>query len=112
MKKRIGTKLYNTDNAVCILPEQNLYRAKHMRTYWIWDGGDQITPVSFETATEMINKYGADADKAELIRRGDHRGRSSVTISAEHAEKLTAYCKSHNLNQKKVIENFIDSLTK
>ena len=34
MKKRIGTKLYDTDTAIAVIPEKNLYRTQKKQTFF------------------------------------------------------------------------------
>ena len=109
MKKRIGTKLYDTDTAICVLPEKNLYRTQHKQTYFLFDGA-QITPVSYEEAAEMITAAG---DGGHLLRhRPDVKGRSKIGISSDMADRLAAYCRRHGVSQISVIESFIADLTK
>ena len=109
MKKRIGTKLYDTDTAVLVLPENNLYRTQKNQTYFTFDG-QTITPVEFDQAAEMISTAGAGDDL--LKRRPNYKGKSTISISAEYATRLAAYCRRHNVSQISVIEAFIDELTK
>lgn len=108
MKKRIGTKLYDTDTAICVLPEKNLYRTQRNQTYFLFDG-EQITPVEYDQAAEMITAAG----KSDILKRqADYKGRSPVSVSVEMANRLAAYCRRHGVSQVSVIEAFIDDLTK
>ena len=110
MKKRIGSKLYDTDAAICVLPEQNLYRQRHKTTFFLFDGV-QITPVDTDQAAEMIREYGSPADTAFLVSRNpDVQGRAAVSISADAANRLVEYCRQHGVSQKKIIEDFIYNL--
>lgn len=111
VKKRIGSKLYDTGSAICILQEQKLFRTQHKQTYFIYDGSN-ITPVSYEDAAAMIDKYGGKTERTYLYRSGNRHGTSTVNLSTDHADRLAAYCREHEISQKKVIEDFIDSLTK
>lgn len=107
MKKRIGSKLYDTDTALCILPEKGLYRAQRNQTYFLFDGA-QITPVSYDQAAEMISATG---DGGHLLKhRPDPKGRSKIAVSAAAADHLAAYCRAHNVSQISVVEEFIYSL--
>lgn len=107
MIKRIGSKLYNTDTALCILPEKGLYRTQRNQTYFLYDE-KTITPISFDEAAAMIQATGGGD---HLLRhRPDVNGRSKINISADSADRLAAYCRTHGVSQKKVIEDFIDSL--
>ena len=107
MKKRIGSKLYDTDTALCILPEKGLYRTRKNQTYFLYDE-KTITPISYDEAAAMIQAAGGGD---HLLRhRPDVKGRSKVNISADAADRLAAYCRRHGVSQKKVIEDFINSL--
>ena len=107
MKKRIGSKLYDTDTALCILPDRGLYRTQRNQTYFLFDG-EKITPVEYDDAAEMIREAGGGDHL--LVHRPDVKGNSRVNISAAAADRLAAYCRAHGVTQKKVIEDFIDSL--
>ena len=109
MKKRIGTKLYDTESALLILPEKNLYRAKRKQTYFIFDG-ETLTPIDYSEAERIILQSGkADLDKY-LKRVPNNKGLSGIFVSAASADKLAAYCRKNNVTQKEVIEGFIDTL--
>lgn len=106
MKKRIGTKLYDTDTAICIDAGKGLYRTQRNQTYFLFDG-EKITPVEYTEAAEMITAMGGD----DLLRhRPDARGRGKIAVSAAAVDRLAEYCRTHGISQKKLIEDFIDSL--
>ena len=105
MKKRIGTKLYNTDTAVCILPDLNLYR-QNVQTYFILDGW-QIKPLDFSEAEAILKERGL----LHLTKRKPEKnGGAALHVSPEAADRLASYCRSHNVTQKKVLEEFIATL--
>ena len=107
MIKRIGSKLYNTDTAICVLPEKGLYRTQRNQTYFLFDE-ENITPISYDEAAEMLKAAGG----GDILtnRRADYKGRSPISISVDAANRLAAYCRAHDVSQKKVIEDFINSL--
>lgn len=109
MKKRIGSKLYNTDTAICVLPDQHLYRAQKMQTYFRFDG-ETITPVDYETAVKMITEGGGNEDIL-TGHKASRKGLTVINVSAQAADHLSAYCRANNLMIKKVIEDFIYSLS-
>lgn len=105
MKKRIGTKLYNTDTAVCVLPDLNLYR-QNIQTYFIFDE-HEIKPIDYAEAESILKEHGLD----NLAKRKPARnGVTSLHVSPSAADRLAAYCRSHNVTQKKVLEEFIATL--
>ena len=108
MKKRIGTKLYDTDTALCILPDRGLYRTQRNQTYFLFDE-KQIMPISYDEAAEMIQEAGG-GDHLLISRRADYKGRSAVSISVSAANRLAEYCRRTGVSQKKVIEDFINNL--
>ena len=57
MKKRIGTKLYDTEKAAPVLPDLGLYKQGQKQTYFIFDGVT-ITPLSYEDAAAMLQTAG------------------------------------------------------
>ena len=109
MKKRIGTKIYDTDKAECILPEKNLYKQQKNRTFFIYDG-TVITPLTFEEASEIIRA----ADDPELEKvlnvKPDIRGCTNIGITMDHYTKLADYARKNGRSMKSIIEQFIDSL--
>lgn len=107
MKKRIGTKLYDTDTAICVLPDHGLYRTKKNQTYFLFDG-KQITPVEYDQAAEMITAAGAGDHL--LKHKPDIKGRGKISVSAASMDRLAAYCRRHGVSQVSIIEAFIDSL--
>ena len=109
MKKRIGTKLYDTDTAILVVPELNLYRTQKKQTYFYYDG-EVITPIEYQEAEKVITKSNNINAINMLGRRGDRRGNSKIEISALAADRLAAYCRASGKTQKEVIEEFINSL--
>ena len=109
MKKRIGSKLYNTDTAISVLPEINLYRQSWGQTFFIFDG-KTITPVDYIDAESIIRKSKNPEAIKLLTRKADKQGDSNIRISAASADRLSAYCRRHKTSQKKVVEDLIDTL--
>lgn len=106
MKKRIGSKLYNTDTAICVIPELKLYKQNGRQTYFIFDESN-ITPVEFSKAESMLKEYGL----LKLTKRKPSKtNEASLHISPDAADRLSSYCRSHNVTQKKVLEQFIATL--
>ena len=109
MKKRIGTKLYDTETAIYVIPEKNLMRAQKNQTYFYFDG-KEIIPVEYETARRLI----IDSGKPELLELLSHKtnksGQVAIMVSASSADHLSAYCRENGVTQKKVIEDFIATL--
>lgn len=106
MKKRIGTKLYDTDKAVPVLPDRGLYKQGNRQTYFIFDG-ETITPIDFWEAEAFLE----DAGIIEVTRHSqDLKGRAKIAVSPDAADRLAAFCRVHGVTQKKVIEDFIYSL--
>lgn len=109
MKKRIGSKLYDTDRATLILPDIGLYKQPARLSFFLFDGGE-IRPVTVEEARDLVEKFGTTDDMRHFTRRGDRYGRGCIWVSAEAADALEAYCERHGVTQKSVIEGFIASL--
>ena len=109
MKKRIGTIEYNTDTAIVIIPEKDLYRAQKKQTYFLFDG-KSITPLTYQEAEKMIHETNNPDIEKFLKRVPNNKGLSGVFISAASVDKLSAYCRRHKVTQKEVIEDFIKSL--
>ena len=109
MKKRIGSKLYDTDKAECILPEANLYKQPKNRTFFTFDG-TIITPITFEQAEEIIRGAGSDLYNKIFPHKADAKGMGRIAVDIEYIEKLAAYSRRVGIPQKKIIEEFIDSL--
>ena len=109
MKKRIGTKLYDTDNGIPVLPEKNLYKQPNKRTFYTFDG-ETITPVDFDKAAEMIRETG-DPDLLQYIQvKFDDRDCARVGVSREHYMRLSEYSRRTGVSMKSLVESFIDSL--
>jgi len=106
MKKRIGTKLYDTETAVCLLPGRGLYKQGGRQTYFIYDG-QEIKPIEYNEAEKILIAAGM----TEITKHSaDHKGRAKIGISPAAADRLAAYCRINNITQKAVIESFINSL--
>ena len=109
MKKRIGSKLYNTDTAICVLPDQHLYRAQKMQTYFRFDG-ETITPVDYEEAVKMITEGGGNEDIL-TGHKASHKGYTVINVSTSAADRLAAYSRKTGIPMKKIIEDYINSLS-
>ena len=109
MKKRIGSKLYDTESALLLIPEKNLYRTQKNQTYFIFDGVN-IIPLDYREAETMIHEFGIDDLKKFLSHKPDNTGRARISISAASADHLAAYCRENQVTQKKVIEDYIETL--
>lgn len=110
MKKRIGTKLYDTDKAIPVLPEQGLYKQPNKRTFFLYDG-EKITPIDYDTAADMI-KQAENPDLLQYLEvKQNSRGCASQMISIDKYNRLAAYAKKVGRSQKAIIEEFIDSLS-
>lgn len=106
MRKRIGTKIYDTTTAVCVIPELNLYKKLRSFDFFFFDG-DTITPASYQEAEILLTQ----AQKTEFLKRKSAKdGFTCIGISASSADKLAAYCRKNGLTQKEVLEGFIDTL--
>lgn len=106
MKKRIGTKVYDTEKAICVLPDYGLYRQKTNQTYFLFDG-ETIKPLDFSEAKRILSENGIE----NITRRKPAKnGVVTIHISPEAADKLFSYCQEHGITQKKVIEDFIATL--
>ena len=110
MKKRIGTKLYDTDTAICVLPEKNLYKQAKNRTFFTFDGA-VITPLTFEAAAEIIRETGNPDLVSYLQVKPSNRGCATLAVTVDRYYKLERYAKSRGVSMKSVIEAFIDDLT-
>lgn len=111
MKKRIGTKIYDTDRGIPVLPELNLYKQPSKKTFYLFDG-ETITPLTYEEAEEMIK--GAGNPEVEKILHRVPLGNRNVTnlrINIESVEKLALYSRKTGIPMKRIIEDFIDSLS-
>ncbi len=110
MKKRIGTKLYDTEKGIPVLPDQGLYKQPNKRTFFLFDG-EKITPIEYDTAADMIRR----SENPDLIRflevKPNSRGCASQMISLDKYNKLVKYAKKVGKSQKSIIEDFIDSLS-
>ena len=108
MVKRIGSKIYDTDKAILVL-EPDLYKKINAFEFFRFNG-KTITPIDFETAQkEIIDSNNQEAIN-HLSRKRDKQGNTHVAISAASADRLSAYCRQHHVTQKKVIEDFIETL--
>ena len=110
MKKRIGTKLYDTDKAIPVLPERGLYKQPNKRTFFLYNG-ETIEPIEYETAADMIAK----TENPDLLKylevKPNSRGCASQMISIDKYNKLAKYAQMVGRSQKSIIEDFIDSLS-
>lgn len=110
MKKRIGTKIYDTEKGIPVLPELGLYKQPNKRTFYLFDG-EKITPVSYDEAKNMVRGAGRD-DLLEYFRvKPSNRGCITLTITVDRYYKLEQYARSRNVSMKSIIETYIDSLS-
>lgn len=109
MKKRIGSKLYDTEKGIPVLPDQHLYKQPNKRTFYLFDG-ETITPISFEEAAEMIRGAGLPDPDRFLDVKPDARGCTKIGVTVGHYNKLERYAKLRGISMKSVIEAYIDSL--
>lgn len=110
MKKRIGSKLYDTEKGIPVIPARGLYKQPNKRTFYLFDGVT-ITPITYDEAADMIRGAG-DPELFESVfsHKADAKGMGRVAVSIEHLEKLAAYSRKVGIPQKKLLETYIDSL--
>lgn len=114
MKKRIGSKLYDTDNGILILkdaaPGQSLYKQPNKRTFYLF-GGETISPLTFDEAAEIIRGVG-DPDLVHFLEvKTSDRGCISIgSVTADRYHKLERIARARGVSMKSIIESFIDSL--
>lgn len=110
MKKRIGTKIYDTGKGIPVLPELGLYKQPNKRTFYLFDG-EKITPISYDEAENMVRGAGRD-DLLEIFGTiGDNRGCTRITVKKDSYNKLFEYSRITGRSMKSIIENYIDSLS-
>lgn len=110
MKKRIGTKIYDTDKGIPVIPEIGLYKQPLKKTFYLFDGGT-ITPLSFEETQNVMKGAGRDDLLSMLKRSHDAKGVTNLRIKAESVDKLAAYSRAVGRSMKSIIEDYIDSLS-
>ena len=113
MKKRIGSKLYDTDRGELILQDpitgQDLYKQPKKRSFYLFDGGS-IEPLTFDQAAEIIRSKGDPELYRYLEVKPDARGCTKISVTVRHYNKLQAFASRQGLSVKSLIESFIDSL--
>ena len=109
MKKRIGSKLYDTEKGIPVLPDQHLYKQPNKRTFYLFDG-ETITPIEFDQAEHMIREAGDPELLQYTTIKFDVRGCTKVGVDAAHFMKLSEYARRTGVSMKSLIEGFIDSL--
>lgn len=110
MKKRIGTKVYDTEKGIPVIPEAGLYKQPNKRTFYIFDG-EKITPLEYDQAAEMIRGAGNPELLELLEKKPNNRGCASLTIALQQYKKLETYARCNGVSMKSVIEDYIDSLS-
>lgn len=113
MKKRIGSKLYDTDRGELILKDpitgQDLYKQPKKRSFYLFDGGT-IEPLTFDQAAEIIRSKG-DPDLLQYLEvKPDARGCTKISVTVRHYNKLQTFASRRGQSIKSIIESFIDSL--
>ena len=109
MKKRIGTKLYDTDAGIPVIPEKHLYKQPNKRTFYLFDG-EKIEPLTLEQAAEMIRGEGDPELERYINVRPNDRGCYKLTVAVDRYNKLSAYSRHTGQSMKSLVEAWIDSL--
>ena len=109
MKKRIGSKLYDTERGIPVLPEQNLYKQPSKKTFYLFDG-EMITPISYEEAYNMVRGAGKEELLSMFEYKATKKGYSALNIEAEYVKKVADYARAHNMSMVQVLHNLIDAL--
>lgn len=110
MKKRIGTKLYDTEKGIPVIPEAGLYKQPNKKTFYLFDG-EKITPINYAEAETMIRGAGNPELLKFFENKPSNRGCVTVTITLEKYKKLEQFARAENKSMKSIIEDFIDSLS-
>ena len=109
MKKRIGTKIYDTDKGIPVLPEQNLYKQPKNRTFYLFDG-EKIEPLTIDQAESIVRESGNLDLLSYLDVKPSRKGCVTVGISYDHFRKLDRYAARNGRPMKSILEEYIDSL--
>ena len=110
MKKRIGTKLYDTEKGIPVIPELGLYKQPNKKTFYLFNE-EKITPISTDEAKNMIMGAGRDDLLSMFENKANNRGCVTLTVTVDRYYKLQQYAKDKNVSVKSVIEAYIDSLS-
>ena len=110
MKKRIGTKIYDTEKGIPVIPELCLYKQPNKRTFYIFDG-EKITPLDFTEAEKMVVGAGRDDLLSMFGVKADSRGVVRFAIKQTSYDKLAEYSRKTGRSMKSIIEAYIDSLS-
>lgn len=114
MKKRVGSKLYDTDNGILILQDigitgLSLYKQPKNRSFYLYDG-DQITPLELDEAAELIRRAG-DPDLLRYLEvKPSPKGCVTLAVTLDRYNKLNRIAATRGVSMKSIIESYIDSL--
>jgi len=109
MRKRIGTKLYDTSKGIPVIPGEGLYKQPSKRSFYLFDGSE-ITPLTIDQAETMIRGAGDPELMRFLEIKPSRKGTATVAVTVRHYLKLDRYARGRGRSMKNVIESFIDSL--
>lgn len=90
MKKRIGTKLYDTDKSefICESAYGQIYRKKTGLGEYFACKDETIIALEFEAAREIVKSNDSDAYEKLFVLRGKDTSKKIITISMSDYDKM------------------------
>lgn len=109
MKKRIGTKIYDTEKSTVVMSvgRETLYKKAKSKDFFLYGEERGFTPLE-ESA--VIGLIGNERYKELTRKKGDEWGIVMLSVLLEDVERLNSYAKNEGRSVKSLVEEWVDRL--
>lgn len=109
MKKRIGTKIYDTEKSTAVMEigQETLYKKRTSEEFFLYGEERGFTPLE-ESA--VIGLIGNERYKELTRKKGDEWGAATIAVNVSDVERLKEYARNEGRSVKSLVEEWVDGL--
>lgn len=109
MKKRIGTKIYDTEKSTAVMKigKETLYKKRTSEEFFLYGEERGFTPLE---ESSVIGLIGNERYKELTRKKGDEWGAATIAVNVSDVERLKEYARNEGRSVKSLVEEWVDGL--